>query len=301
MSEFRRQLISFLKYTLVNGIILIFNFLLYIIFIELFHVWYIVSNIFSYIIAVVISFFLNKLIVFKQNTKVIEVIEFLTMKLIVGVLSTIMLWVLVDYGGINRYLGSLFVTGFFFVISYFLSRMIFIFQSKIKDLFELLRIRHWIKNVLIFLPAIGGTRFLTNSDYLKICVILFIGMCFLASDVYIMNDISDYEGDLHNPRKQEHPLVKGQITTAQALGYFFMCLLFFLISLYLLYVLLDLKIWFKMFILMLVYLLINIGYSILGMKNIPVLELLVLVLGYVVRLEAGGGWLLKHLYQIICY
>lgn len=286
--DIKDRLTRLIKYILVNVIILIGNFFLYIIFIEIFHIWYILSNIFSYAIAVIVSFFLNKYIVFRQEAKITEMAEFVLMKFIVGVLSTAALWLLVDCKGMNEYVGAVSVTGFFFLLSYFFSKMIFMFQNRLNDLFKLLRVKHWIKNILIFLPAICGAKFLTNIECLKISAIAFAGMCFLSSVVYILNDICDFNSDLCNPRKQQHPLIAGRMTMMQAKKYLLICLLCFCCFLYMLYVLLELKIWFTILVFALIYLMINVGYSMLGLKNIPVLELFILVLGYIIRLELGG-------------
>lgn len=286
--EARDKLKRFFKYSLVNGIVLIGNFSLYVVFIEIFHMWYILSNSLSYVIAVFASFFLNKYIVFRQKTRKAEMAEFLAMKFITGALSTAALWVLVDCKGMNEYAGAVSVTGFFFLLSYSFSKMIFMFQNKMSDLIKLLRVRHWIKNILIFLPALCGDKLLSDIDYFKITAITFAAVCFLSSVIYIVNDICDYESDLCNPRKQQHPLIAGRMTTAQVKRYLWICILCFLCFLYALYIVLELKIWLSTLALTIMYLLINIGYSVFKLKKIPVLELFTVVLGYIIRLELGG-------------
>lgn len=286
--EARDGLIRFLKYSLVNGIVLIGNFSLYMVLIEVFHMWYILSNILSYVIAVFVSFFLTKYMVFGRKTKIAEMVEFLAMKFLIGGLSTAVLWLLVDYKGMNKYVGAVSVTGFFFLLSYFFSKMIFLFQNKMSDLIKLLRVRHWIKNILVFLPALCGDKLLSDMEYFRITAIAFAAMSFLASVVYMVNDLCDYESDLRNPRKQQHPLIAGRMTVKQVRKYLLICVSCFFCFIYILYVLLELKIWFNMLALTIIYLLINVGYSILGLKNVPVLELLILVLGYIIRLELGG-------------
>lgn len=157
------------------------------------------------------------------------------------------------------------------------------------DLLKLLRVRHWIKNILIFLPALCGDKLLSNIEYFKITTIMFAAMCFLASVIYMVNDICDYESDLRNPRKQQHPLIAGRMTVLQVKKCLLICAFCFFCFTYILYILLELNIWFNMLAFTAIYLLINVGYSVFGLKNVPVLELFILVLGYIIRLDLGGG------------
>ena len=80
-----------------------------------------------------------------------------------------------------------------------------------KKLYILLRIKHYIKNFIIFAPLLFTTRFenITNiSNVLKIFVIF----CILASIVYIFNDLIDIKSDkLHPKKKQTKPLASGLI------------------------------------------------------------------------------------------
>lgn len=156
------------------------------------------------------------------------------------------------------------------------------------DLLKLLRVRHWIKNILIFLPALCGDKLLSNIEYFKITTIMFAAMCFLASVIYMVNDICDYESDLRNPRKQQHPLIAGRMTVLQVKKCLLICAFCFFCFTYILYILLELNIWFNMLAFTAIYLLINVGYSVFGLKNVPVLELFILVLGYIIRLDLGG-------------
>ena len=69
-----------------------------------------------------------------------------------------------------------------------------------KKLYILLRIKHYIKNFIIFAPLLFTTRFenITNiSNVLKIFVIF----CILASIVYIFNDLIDIKSDKLHPKK----------------------------------------------------------------------------------------------------
>ena len=69
-----------------------------------------------------------------------------------------------------------------------------------KNILKLLRVKHWIKNGLIFLPVIFN-RSLEINDWL--CGIIgMIAFSLTASAVYIINDIRDVEKDrLHDIKK----------------------------------------------------------------------------------------------------
>jgi len=56
---------------------------------------------------------------------------------------------------------------------------------------ELMRPKHYIKNVLIFLPIIfSGKIFLGEVNWVQL-IIGFIVFCLISSVVYIINDIID--------------------------------------------------------------------------------------------------------------
>ena len=60
-----RKLDFFFKYTIVNGIIILLIYFLYIVLIKLFSVTYLVSNIISYMIVVIVAYFFNRKFVFQ--------------------------------------------------------------------------------------------------------------------------------------------------------------------------------------------------------------------------------------------
>ena len=67
---------------------------------------------------------------------------------------------------------------------------------KLKNLFYLLKIRHWIKNLSIFLPIFAAQSLSTSTieEYL----IHFLIFSTASSVVYLINNIIDYEKDLKN-------------------------------------------------------------------------------------------------------
>ena len=69
-------------------------------------------------------------------------------------------------------------------------------MQKIKNIIKLLRPKHSIKNLLIFLPLIFGLRNLTFQDF-RSCIAGFFVFCLVASSIYIINDYKDIEKDIN--------------------------------------------------------------------------------------------------------
>ncbi len=104
---------------------------------------------------------------------------------------------------------------------------------------KLMRIKHWLKNLLIFAPLIfGGKLFYTREFYR--CFIAFLIFSFAASCVYIINDMADVERDRRHPTKCCRPLASGEISLQQAKCLLIILLLFvFLLNFLLLNTLLS--------------------------------------------------------------
>lgn len=157
-----------------------------------------------------------------------------------------------------------------------------------KKYLSLMRIHHYIKNLLIFLAILYNGK-LFNIEYLKITTISFFSFCLIASSVYVFNDLIDIENDKKHPVKKQRPLASGSICVKKAILFF----LFLIITSISIQILL-----FKMHVLtydrfllsivfLLTYLFLNIIYSIYA-KNIPVIDIIILALGFLIRVYYGG-------------
>lgn len=148
-----------------------------------------------------------------------------------------------------------------------------------KDYIKLLRINHYIKNLLIFVPIFfSGNLF--NYTKFFMAVVGFICFCGISSAVYILNDLRDIENDRKHPSKCNRPLASKKISPKTAILLLVLCLnisLFF--SLYM-------GNYFALFLLFL-YFLTNFAYSI-GLKNKPVIDVVILAFGFVIRIFYGG-------------
>ena len=154
-------------------------------------------------------------------------------------------------------------------------------MKKIKIFLELIRAKHWIKNVLLFIPMV--TAKLINFNNLYITSLGFISFSCLTSFVYIINDIKDIEKDKLHPRKKKRPLPSGKISKNIAIYIaILMVITSITINIFITKSLFNLS-----FIFLIIYLLMNLGYS-FGLKDIAVLDIIILASGFVLRVYYGA-------------
>ena len=106
----------------------------------------------------------------------------------------------------------------------------------------------------------------------------------VSSIVYIINDINDIENDRKNPAKQNRPLASGRISVKNAK---ITVIVLFAITVFLSTVLYRLNNNIYTYIIPLAYLTVNIFYS-KGLKNLPIIDVVILVSGFVLRVIYGG-------------
>lgn len=169
-----------------------------------------------------------------------------------------------------------------------------------KEYLKLIRINHWIKNILIFLPLFfSGNIF--KKPLLIISIIAFFTFSFTSSIVYIINDLCDIEKDKLHAIKKNRPLASGSVSKKQA--YFIMFMLLVLVSAGITYLYLKTKV-LSVIIIPITYIFINILYS-RFLKNIAIIDILLLVSGFVLRVLFGGVVvdiaLSKYLYLMIIF
>jgi decaprenyl-phosphate phosphoribosyltransferase len=146
--------------------------------------------------------------------------------------------------------------------------------------FYLLRIHHWIKNLFVFIPAFFAGRLL-EKDIVLLLGQGFLCFCLMASAIYILNDYRDIEADKVHPVKKKRPLAAGKVSPILALV---IMVLLFIVSLGWSY---SLSANPTFAILVLVYGIINIGYS-LGLKNLSLIDIFLVSSGFLIRAVAGG-------------
>lgn len=146
---------------------------------------------------------------------------------------------------------------------------------------KLIRPKHYIKNLLIMLPLLFNGDFF-NIKKLELLFMGFLSFSFLASCIYILNDIRDIDKDRLHPTKKNRPLASGKVSIGNA--YILFSILLIIVFLIVLYCKLNIISIF----LLLFYFVINILYS-FGLKNIPLLDVVILVSGFFVRVLYGAS------------
>ena len=153
------------------------------------------------------------------------------------------------------------------------------------------RVKHYIKNLLIFLPLIFSGNFF-DFNMLLLTTIEFVVFCFAASTIYIINDIQDYEKDRIHPIKKNRPIASGKIKKSEA-KYFVLVLLLLIILIQcslLHFNMLTINTFIYSTLIVFAYILINIFYSFYA-KHIPILDILILAMGFILRVYFGGSFL----------
>lgn len=145
------------------------------------------------------------------------------------------------------------------------------------------RPRQWLKNLAVyaalvfsgfffFVPPEGASYFLTVTE-------AFVIFCILSSSIYIVNDIVDIESDKTHPFKRKRPIASGELPVPVA---FFTAITGFLTVFFLS---LSLSPYFLL--LALAYAVLQILYS-LKLKHIPILDVLSIAAGFIIRVYAGA-------------
>jgi 4-hydroxybenzoate polyprenyltransferase len=141
-----------------------------------------------------------------------------------------------------------------------------------------MRPRHWVKNILIFVPLVFARDVTHFAPFVK-ALIAFIIFCGISGAGYLLNDVIDREGDRLHKIKANRPIAAGQLAIRTALR---ASLLIFVISLALSFVLGR---WFGWA--ALAFTLVFVAYS-LVLKNVVIVDLFTVAAGYVLRVVAGA-------------
>jgi 4-hydroxybenzoate polyprenyltransferase/phosphoserine phosphatase len=144
---------------------------------------------------------------------------------------------------------------------------------------KLIRIHQWVKNLLVFLPAIMAHR-IFEPQVLILSLIAFVCFSLCASAVYIFNDLSDLDVDRAHPEKRLRPLASADVTLPTGL---IMAPLLLIGS----FVLADLFLSGSFVLLLFSYFTLTSFYS-LYLKRIFALDIVILAVLYALRVMAGG-------------
>ncbi len=79
-----------------------------------------------------------------------------------------------------------------------------------------LRPHQWVKNAFVF-AALIFARKLTDVDSALQALACFAAFSFVASSIYLVNDVADYENDRVHPKKRKRPIAAGFVARKTAL------------------------------------------------------------------------------------
>ena len=148
-----------------------------------------------------------------------------------------------------------------------------------KHYIKLMRVHHYIKNFLVFAALICSGQ-LFQFDKLFSGLTGFLAFCMVSSVVYIINDIRDRDKDRKHPTKCKRPIAAGTVSVKGAcilaavllaIAIVCNCITFHIVSTSLLAL----------------YLVLNLAYS-FGLKNIPIVDITILVSGFLIRILYGA-------------
>lgn len=153
-------------------------------------------------------------------------------------------------------------------------------KNNIKYYLQLMRIHQWVKNFFIFLPLF----FSFKMDHIPLLIAdmwAFAGFCLIASSIYIVNDWNDIAEDRLHPEKRKRPLASGVINKKEA------SLLIFCLVTVGIYIYIFVLESYAALALLASYFILNIFYS-LKLKHIPVIDISIVAIGFVIRIVIGG-------------
>jgi 4-hydroxybenzoate polyprenyltransferase len=145
---------------------------------------------------------------------------------------------------------------------------------------RLLRVLHWIKNLVVFLPVFFAGKILQvfSDGTIWQLALLFIAFCLASSTIYIINDLVDLPFDRKHPEKSKRPLASGFFKRKFAVIVAFITLVIasafsFMAG--------------EAGLLVAAYFLLNIAYT-FWLKKISIVDAACVAIGFVIRVLAGG-------------
>lgn len=143
---------------------------------------------------------------------------------------------------------------------------------------KLLRPKDWAKNFFLFIPLFFAGEIFEAEKIIEV-FFGFLAFSAIASSVYILNDYRDIEDDRKHPVKSKRPLASGAVSKSSAL---LIAGILIITGFTIAFMIRD-----KFLFVLGIYFLINIGYS-FGLKNISILDIILLAIGFVLRVKAGS-------------
>ena len=147
----------------------------------------------------------------------------------------------------------------------------------VPELVRLVRPRQWVKNAVVFAALVFAGR-LRDPEAVILATVTFLAFCLCSSAVYVLNDLRDVEEDRAHPVKRRRPLAAGLVSPRAAVieGVVLVLAAFALAAL----------LPPRALVVVGAYLALNLAYT-LGLKQMPIVDVLSIALGFVLRVQAG--------------
>ena len=144
------------------------------------------------------------------------------------------------------------------------------------DYLKAIRIHHWPKNLLVFLPVLAGH--LITPESFSTLLVIFFSLSFVASGMYLMNDLVDIDNDKKHPTKKHRLIASGSLSPKNAKIISLLLIIMGLLG--------SFAVSFYAGILIFVYIVL-IGVYSLYIKKTPFFEAFFLTLVYLLRIYIG--------------
>ena len=140
-----------------------------------------------------------------------------------------------------------------------------------------MRPKQWIKNIFVFAALVFDRQLFSLRAFLS-TVLAMLLFCLISSLGYLINDLVDIEADRKHPQKKHRPLASGKLSKDTAiLAAVILAVIVFPSSF-----LLD----FDFGLILSAYFILMLAYS-LWLKRIPLLDVMLIAAGFVLRVAAG--------------
>lgn len=150
-----------------------------------------------------------------------------------------------------------------------------------KNILQLIRPRHWVKNAFVFMPVFFGGA-MTNREAVLSTILAFFAYSFAASSIYCYNDIIDVEDDRRHSEKCMRPIASGAVSIP--MGYAIM------LSMLLLSAVMTALVdnWQQLAIVIAGYYVMDLAYCRV-LKRYAIVDVCLLAFGFVLRILAGSA------------
>jgi 4-hydroxybenzoate polyprenyltransferase len=145
------------------------------------------------------------------------------------------------------------------------------------SLIRTLRPKQWTKNGFVFVPLVFDVKVFQLEPLLR-TLAGFVLLCLISGTVYLINDLVDIERDRQHPTKRSRPLASGQLPKSVAIAAAIVLPVIVLPLSFLLDV--------RFGLILSGYLGLQILYS-LWLKNMVIVDVMVVAAGFVLRVAAG--------------